>query len=225
MPMPERLTVVGELERPDHSHLPAGAVCYFWGEYTPKEHIDGEPWKFSPTNQLIFNFKKKLDRGGQQHKRAAIREVAHAFSTKFNWQALQRHRPALVPMPPSRARDDALYDPRMLEVLSAVAATVGGDLDIRDCLTFSGAFGASHEAAARPTPADLFRELRFDPASGRPENRPGALLLFDDILTTGAHFVAATRRLGEAFPGVPVVGVFVARRVIPNPFDDFDNLL
>lgn len=47
-------------------------------------------------------------------------------------------------------------------------------------------------------------------------------MLFDDLLTTGAHYVAATRHFGEAFPGVPVVASFVARRVVPNPFDDFD---
>lgn len=84
--------------------------------------------------------------------------------------------------------------------------------------------GASHEAAARPTPEDLYGELAFDPVAGRVEEPPGLIMLFDDMLTTGAHFVAATRRLGEVFPGVRVIGSFIARRVVPNPFADFEDL-
>ena len=68
MKMPPRLTVVGDLERPDHSHLPAEAVCYCWGEYTPSKHIDGPAWNYSATNQLVSNFKKKLDRQHQQRQ-------------------------------------------------------------------------------------------------------------------------------------------------------------
>ncbi len=64
MPMPSRLTIVGPHERPDHFHLPEPAKCYFWGEYTPYEHTEGKKWNFSPTNQLISNLKKKMDRAG-----------------------------------------------------------------------------------------------------------------------------------------------------------------
>lgn len=220
MVMPPRLTIVGDHERPDHSHLPASAKCYFWGEYTPKEHITGHPWDFSATNQLIFNFKKKPGLQGQQYKRAAINQVAQAFAAQWRWAEMRQHRAALIPIPPSRARTDPLFDPRMCETLATMANTVGGVFDIRDCLSFSGVYAASHIASARPTPDDLYRELSFDPMTGRAQDQPGVIMLFDDILTTGAHFVAASRRLGEAFPGVLVVGVFIARRVIPNPFAD-----
>lgn len=226
MAMPPRLAVVGDHERPDHSHLPGDSTCYFWGEYTPTAHTNGPPWDFSPTNQLIFNFKKKLDSPGQYYKRAAINQVVQAYTTKWNWAVLRQHRAALIPIPPSKARTDPLFDPRMHEVLTGVAQSVGGPFDIRDCLSFSGAFAASHEAAARPTPDELYRELAFDPVAGRVGEPPGLIMLFDDVLTTGAHFVAATRRLGEAFPGVSVIGSFIARRVVPpNPFvDDFEDL-
>jgi len=58
MMMPPRLTVIGDLERPDHRYLPPDAQ-YFWGEYTPYEHTQGKRWDYSPTNRLIANFKKK----------------------------------------------------------------------------------------------------------------------------------------------------------------------
>ena len=42
---------------------------------------------------------------------------------------------------------------------------------------------------------------------------PTSLVVVDDILTTGAHFKAMKRILNERFPDVPLIGVFVARRV------------
>lgn len=35
----------------------------------------------------------------------------------------------------------------------------------------------------------------------------------DDLLTSGAHFRAAKRVLTRRFPGIEVVGLFLARRV------------
>jgi hypothetical protein len=45
----------------------------------------------------------------------------------------------------------------------------------------------------------------------------------DDLVTTGAHFVAMSNMLGRQFPGAKIVGLFIARRV-PEAVDveDFD---
>jgi predicted amidophosphoribosyltransferase len=45
------------------------------------------------------------------------------------------------------------------------------------------------------------------------EPAPQVIGLIDDVLTTGAHFKAAQVILNEALPGVPIVGIFLARRV------------
>lgn len=230
--MPPRLTEVGDLERPDHTFLPERARCYFWGEYTPFKHTDGLNWDYSPTNKLMSNFKKKIERKGRSdwhYKGQAIDQVANFFAQAWKWQALhEQHRVAVIPIPPSKARTDPAYDPRMLEVLNAISTKTRIQLDIRDCLSFSGRYAASHESDDRPTPDDLYAELHFDAASGQPNKQPGAIFLFDDMLTTGAHYVAVTRKLVEVFPGIQVVGNFVARRITPNPFadivDDFDVL-
>jgi hypothetical protein len=111
-----------------------------------------------------------------------------------------------------------MFDPRMAETLTTLANLVGLPLDIRDCLSFSGAFSASHASDVRPTPVDLYNDLSFDPSVGRPGEPPGVIFLFDDMLTTGAHYVAATQKLAEYFPSVPFVGNFIARRCVPDPF-------
>jgi predicted amidophosphoribosyltransferase len=41
--------------------------------------------------------------------------------------------------------------------------------------------------------------------------------LFDDVLTTGAHFVAASRVLRSAWLDATIFGVFIASRVFPEP--------
>ncbi|PTB19529.1 hypothetical protein C9I57_17775 [Trinickia symbiotica] len=227
-PMPDRLRVIGELELPDHPHLPVDVRCYFWGEYTPYEHTNGEKWNFSETNQLISNLKKKKDREGQydwRYKIEAINQVARNFAQFWKWAELRRkHRVCLIPIPPSKSRRDPNYDPRMLQVLERIAQNAGLALDIRDCLSFSGRFAASHESDHRPTPDELYDNLSFDKNVGDPAHQPGLIFLFDDMLTTGAHYVAASRKLEEYFPGVEVAGQFVARRILPDPFADFVDL-
>ena len=52
---------------------------------------------------------------------------------------------------------------------------------------------------------------------------PQTILLCDDVLTTGCHYRAAYTVLQAAFPGVPIIGLFIARRV-PEAVDieDFE---
>jgi predicted amidophosphoribosyltransferase len=45
------------------------------------------------------------------------------------------------------------------------------------------------------------------------EPAPNTIALFDDVITTGAHFVAARRVLQVRFPQARVFGFFIARRV------------
>ena len=225
--MPPRLTEVGARERPDHYYLPREARCFFWGEYTPYEHTDGKKWDFSATNQLLSNFKKKMERKGQpdwKYKVAATQRIAEAFSGFWKWANLhEQHHVTLVPVPPSKARGATGYDPRMLEVLDGIAASTGIALDVRDCLSFSGRHAASHESTDRPSPDDLFQELRFDAVVGQPRRQPGVIFLFDDMLMTGAHYVAVSRILAQHFTGVEIIGNFVARRIVPDPFADLDD--
>lgn len=224
MEMPKRLSKIGALEHTDHYHLPVDATCYFWGEYTPPKYVNGKPWDYSATNQLIYNFKKKKGQPGRQFKDKAIVQVANAFSTLWQWDKLLKFRPVLIPIPPSKARNDPMYDDRMSDMLNRLATLSKHELDIRDCLSFDGSCSASHESNERPSPERLFQALSFDENVGRPKEKPGLILLFDDMLTSGAHYVAATRRLALHFPNVKVAGQFIARRRIPDAADEFETL-
>jgi predicted amidophosphoribosyltransferase len=51
---------------------------------------------------------------------------------------------------------------------------------------------------------------------------PQAIAVVDDVLTTGAHFVAVSNILRREFPSTSIVGLFIARRVPQAAnFEDF----
>ena len=105
---PNRLTEVDDLTRPDHSYLTEDDHCYFIGEYTARQGF-----AYSATNSLILNFKKTLDRRGRpewRYKERALQTAAAAFRRALNPEALDRL--TFVPVPPSKAKGDPLYDDR-----------------------------------------------------------------------------------------------------------------
>src|ERR1700678_1926366 len=108
---PQRLTKIDDLTRPDHSYLTAADDCYFLGEYTARKGF-----AFSATNHLIFNLKKGMERQGRPewpYKARAIQTVAEALRDALNDRA--RRTLTFVPVPPSKAQTDPLYDARLLQ--------------------------------------------------------------------------------------------------------------
>jgi len=198
-------TAVDDLLRPLYAHLSATDQCYFLREYT-----SGRGFTHSETNRLILNLKKSPDRRGRpewHYKEQAIQQVAREFRASLNLQRLSTV--TLVPIPPSKRRDDPLYDDRMLRVLHAMDEE--RQLDIRELLLVAESTEPAHATIARPSIEDLAANLNIDEDFAQPP--PTNIALVDDVLTTGAHFVAAKRVLTMRFPGVSVRGLFVARRV------------
>lgn len=211
---PQRLTKIDELTRPDHSYLEADDECLFLGEYTARKG-----YAYSVTNKLILNFKKPVDRRGRpewQYKERAIQDAAAAFRAAI--QPAWLNATTLVPIPPSKARTDPLYDDRMLRMACAIIPKAR--LDIRDMIIQDNNLQAAHGTENRPTPEALRAAYQVDGALIRPT--PNRVALIDDVLTTGAHFKAGQALLQRAFPGTPIIGLFIARRV-PEAvdFEDF----
>jgi len=64
------------------------------------------------------------------------------------------------------------------------------------------------------------QDLSFDARVGNVGNQPTHIFVFGDMLTSGAYYVAATRRLALHYPNAAMIGNFAARRILPNPFAD-----
>lgn len=184
----------------DHSYLTSEDECYYLGEYTPREGPH-----YSDTNQLVLNFKKSVDRRGKwewRHKELAIRTIARMFSTLGS--AFQRDA-VFVPIPPSREKDDPLYDDRLTRMLQAVSPA----LDVRELLVQPESTEAVHSQENRDRPDEIADRYYVDETLLSPD--PKIIAIVDDVLTTGAHFRAATTVLEQYFPQTAMVGLFIAR--------------
>ena len=207
-------TLIDELTRPDHYYLEETDECAFIGEYTARAG-----YQHSQTNQLILNLKKGVERRGRlewRYKEEAIAQAGRTFEGVLTEQALNDC--TFVPIPPSKARSDPAYDDRMSEVIQAIRPS--RPVDMRELVVQTTSAEAAHDSTVRPDPHEIASRCRIDETLTDP--RPAAVVVVDDVLTTGAHFKAAQWLLQSRFPGVSVFGLFVARRALPRDGQPFE---
>lgn len=214
-----RLVKIDDALRREHSYLSADDECYCLGEYLPREG-----YKAGPVNSMISNFKKPVTKRGLPEYRHKENDIARAGQLVRS--VLSKDAPVtytFVPIPPSKAKSDPLYDDRLTRVL----CTGQPALDVRELFTMRSSMRAHHEFAEgerRPTPDDLYELLTLEEACLDPPLKP-TVVLFDDVLTNGTHFKVCKRKLLERVPGLRVVGLFIGRRKCPPTADfDFDSI-
>lgn len=212
--MAKRIIKIDALTLPDHHYLDAQDICYYAGEYTA-----GEGHAYSDTNQLIHNFKKTVDKRGTaqwQYKERAILQAANIFRGAIKADA----QITFVPIPPSKAKSDPMYDDRMLRLLQAVCSE--RRTDIRELVVQVQSVAAAHLSDRRPTPDELVANYQLDESLAEPI--PTTIFVVDDVLTTGCHFKAVKCVLERRFPNASVIGLFIARRAPKSVDLDFDIL-
>lgn len=210
-----KLTEIDETSRPDHFQLAADDKCLFLFEYT--SHRD---FKFSETNNLISNLKKKPStaaKPGYHYKERAIASCAKAFSKTLNGKWLDFA--TLVPTPGSKIAGHIDYDDRILQICRRIRQNP--PVDVRPLVRQTQSYEASHTTGNRISVDELVAMYEIDEAIANPA--PKAIGIVDDLLTVGVHFRAMHTVLSERFPGVPITGLFVARRVFANPFEALED--
>jgi predicted amidophosphoribosyltransferase len=208
--MYERLSRIDDINLGDHYHLNREDQCYFFGEYTARKG-----YSYSKTNQLIHNFKKGIEHRGKPqyaYKGRAIITIAE----NMNRLIPDLSDVTFIPIPPSKRRDDPLYDDRLIRVLSRLGQ-LNPDATFQDIIVQSQSTHASHESENRLSPAEL-EELYSIDGTVDPTNIRQHIIIFDDMVTAGSHYRAAKNVVERTFPGRSVYGVFVARRV-PEELD------
>jgi len=201
---------ITDLERPDHSYLTPQDTCVFFGEYTARVGFE-----HSRTNDIISNLKKSVSKRGKPEykwKGWAINVVVQALTSSLNSTALAQY--CMVPIPPSKRPDHAEYDDRLLQICRGTAASV----PFVDLLESTENRPPAHQSVDRPGPEALYENITCKPAE-IPNIAGKHIFLLDDVLCTGASFIAAKRRILDHYPTATVQGVFVARRVPDQGLD------
>lgn len=213
-----RLSKIDAQNRGDHAQLDVtdeGNV-FFWREYTARKD-----YKFSETNQQIKNFKitpaiKRANPSRSHHKERALQLLALEVS-KFIIPTVAQRGGTIVPIPPSKLVGDPDHDDRIVRMLQRAAGNQ--TVEIRSVIAHRENMAADHEGTTRLSFNERLQLTYLEPALLMPI--PSWVIIFDDMITNGTHYKVAKHLLSTAWPGVPITGVFIARRVHPSIADEF----
>jgi len=99
--------------------------------------------------------------------------------------------------------------------MEQICRGIGPNIDVRSVVKQISSTTAAHEAGAnRPTVDEVFDNYMIDETLTAPT--PSTIGIVDDVLTAGTHFRAMKRKLSERWPELPIIGIFIARRVFAN---------
>jgi predicted amidophosphoribosyltransferase len=196
--MAYRLQKIEEHQLADHYYLSAEDTCYYFGEFTARGgYSAGE------INQLIFNYKDP--RANARYRAKAVSKVGHLVGNIGNIADY-----TVVPIPPSKSKTDAEYDGRLCESLE-ITKTLVPELDFKEVVSQKESMTASHIAGVRPKPEELKSNYECD--TDLLDQCQKNIIVFDDMLTAGAHFRAMSDLLKEGRSDLEVIGLFVSRRI------------
>lgn len=196
-----RLQKIDELLLPSHPYLTPEDECFFFMTYSRLG------LGFTPENDLIMNFKKKMDRKGRgewMYKEQAIRTVSNLFIQ--GTQPINEPNVIFVPIPPSKVKGDPLYDDRIVQVATNLCnAKPHGEL--REIIFLTQNMPPTH--ANKLSPEEILPYLQVNEALCQDQKLN--VVLVDDVITEGAHFKACQSLLRERFPHSRISGLFIAR--------------
>ena len=195
-----RLTKIQPEVLGDHGYLTSKDNCYYFGEYTARVGSG-----YSPTNQLIYNLKWAKSKHWYNDATATIAEHISALQNLEGF--------TFVPVPPSKVKGDPDYNDRLMDILRQVQKA-RPETDVREVVTQNQSMTPSHQSTLRPTPDELQNNYSVD--QSLLNNARDQIIIFDDIITAGAHYRAMVSVLSAHRADLQFAGLFVARRVFPG---------
>ena len=155
----------------------------------------------------------------RKYKLQAIEKIGKLIGR--NLKKVTPSRFTFVPAPTSKPPSDSGYDDRLVQVIAAFEPKVAACPLLETVIARKPA----HQSLDRPGPEILEASMRVCEDRLMDLQDKVQFILFDDLLVTGATFVACRRKLLERFPAAIVYGLFVARRVLdvnPQELDSAD---
>lgn len=206
------LQKIDGLYLPSHYYLDENDDCYFLMTYTI-----GKGYSYSRYNQLVLNLKKPMDKKGSPewfYKESAIANSARMLE-KADIAGVFPSDSVYVPIPPSKVKGAPDYDNRLSQIL---AKAYGGKLDVRELVEQVESTESYHFSGKKRNIEDIQRNLSIN--RELVDDIKDSIIIFDDVLTSGAHFKAVSRLLSDRFKDVNIHGLFLARAQQPDDFED-----
>lgn len=114
-----------------------------------------------------------------------------------------------MPVPPSKIKTDPMYDDRLVQILKLYCnAHESSVINYRE-LVLQKKSTFSYHSGGQPRDIDVLYNNYIIDSSISDIN--DMIIIFDDIITTGAHYKAMHRILSESFPDKDIKGLFLVR--------------
>lgn len=188
----------------EHYYLTPYDECYYLFDYKP-----GAGFEDNVVNQFIGNYKSKSSPGGNRYlysRMSALNQVRLILSACLP-DVFDLNEITLVPVPGSKTKSSVEYDDRNLRVLGLMQHL---GLSVQELLHTQKDTLPVHKSVRRPSLSELKSNLAVDAEKCRDVKRK--IVLFDDMLTSGAHYTACRELLEEVLPEADIAAVFIARR-------------
>ncbi len=194
---------IDDLNRP--YFLNENDICIY-----AREHVDGG-YEASESNQMLFNYKKSLDRKGMPDWHYKVHSIG-LFAAELN----ELNFPAnsvLIPAPTSNPRNSEHFDSRIEDSILKLIE-FHPNLIFQPILDIKQSFPSAHAGGGSRKPFEIKKNILVSPFTIEPV--PKRVFLIDDMITTGGHFRACKDILLEKYPDLQVIGIFWAKHVFSD---------
>ena len=177
-------------------HLNDNDECFYFLEK------EAEGFSKSDANNIIYNFKKPVDRKGLPEWKHKLRAIH--FFTDLLCGIKYPQNTTIIPAPTSKPRNHPQWDDR-------IDVAVDGILKCKQNVRIEKALDTrepqipAHIGGTRNVDS-IMNNTIYTPL----QSNPAMIILVDDVLTTGAHFRAWKNIIEQHNPDSQVIGFFLA---------------